>query len=160
MPVEPKLVRVPTFFTPAQLVRLEDVARDFKVSRSEVVRDSVRRGISMATRDYRARQADRDKARTAASPVARARSSVAASPATGVDAAVSQLCDYVEAIRAGGRTVPPDSLRDVLETHASTLKLDPDDVDEAVAEAFGRLSSDDAGESLPVGPLDPHQPPE
>ena len=160
MPSEPKLVRVPTFFTPALLVRLEGVAREYKTSRSEVVRASVKRGLSMAVRDFRSRRADREKGRTASSPLDRARSSVAVSGPLDVDDAVSQLCAYVEAIRAGGRTVPADSLRDVLETHASTLKLDPDDFDEAVADAFGRLSSDDGGESVTGGRLDPHQPPE
>ena len=160
MPSEPKLVRVPTFFTPALLVRLEEAAKEYNTSRSEVVRASVKRGISLALRDYRTRRAEREKAQQAASPIARARGSVPAGGPPDVDAAVDQLCAYVDAIRAGGRTVPADALRDVLETHAATLRLDPDDSDEAVAEAFGRLASDDGARGQPAGRLDPHQPPQ
>lgn len=160
MPAHNNLIRIPVFFTSPVLVRLDDSAHELRTTRSALIRAAVHRGFSMAVRDLRKRKVTDDRVTPRAAHSAAPPRPVPAPGPLDLEEAVSQLCSYVEAIRASGRTIPADSLRDVLETHASTLRIDPDVFDDVVGDAFARVSSDDSLEGLPAGPLDPHQPPE
>ena len=159
MPLEPKHGRIPVYFPAQVVVRLTEQARTFGITRSDLIRDAVERGLPAAIRDRRKAVAEAAQAPRQSPQTSGGRRLARASGPLTLEQAVPELCSHIESFRATGRSVSDEALRDVLEVYATTLNIAPDDFDDSVAEAYGRLSTeDDDGPSL-VGPRDPHQPP-
>lgn len=155
----PKFKRTPVFFPRPLFLKIDEHAKAHDVSRSDLIREAVTRGLTPAVRDLQKRKTDSARVgptspQTSAGP----RLPRASGPLT-LEQAVPQLCSHIESFRATGRSVSDEALRDVLEVYAMSLNIAPDDFDDAVAEAYGRLCTEDDGEPSLVGLPDPHQPP-
>ena len=152
-------VRVPVFFQPTVLERIDALVVEVGSNRSMVVRDAVERALPHTIREFRRQYKARLKHVGVRSG---SEAPTALDPAAPVplDAAVAKLVPFAQAVRIGGETPTPDVLRDVVELHARTLGIDPDDFDDAVAEALGRvLSPDEDPSSVPLR-RDPNRPPD
>ena len=156
-----KLIRFPVFVEKDVLLRLDDASTEFGITRSAVVREALHRGLPAAVREYRRVRLDADR-----QSVPPRRKPAAPSQPDGdsdtltLSNAVIKLCAYVDGIRARGRTIADDALKDLLEIHATAIGVEPDDFDDAVAEAVARLSFDDSDSGSSAGPRDPHLPPD
>ena len=155
----PKFKRTPVFFPRPLFLKIAEHAKAHDVSRSDLIREAVTRGLTHAVRDLQKRKTDPARVGPTSSQTSGGRRLARASGPLTLEQAVPELCSHIESFRATGRSVSDEALRDVLEVHANSLNVHPDDFDDAVAEAYGRLCTEDDDGPSPAGPRDPHQPP-
>ena len=151
-------VRIPVFFTPPVIRRVDALVLELGCSRSVAIRAAVDRGLAAAAKDLRR---DHEKRLRDHGVAPRApRSESAPSSVLTIEAAVEKLRLFADSVRIGGERPDPEPLRDILHAHAATLAIGPDDFDDAVAEALALVLSGGADAADVPADRDPNFPPD